>query len=933
MVEFAGLDEIPSGLWPTTKDERIAAAVRLSGSLVWFGSEGLASVDVPVLLMHGGGEAITDPGILMGAPYESVGSERRAEVVFDYAGHTLFFSSCADSPTLAAIGFPMFCSDPVWEMDRGHDLINHFATAFLEAELKGDETAATALATENVAVTGVKYRETGYGAVVEMTATEPPHGIRFDAPPYAIDGPYSVGVRHFQIEATAQNERPLNGTVWYPALNSQGITPVYTYEMAVGPGQTPPWGITGHALPKAAADLTGGPYPLVVYSHAHTSFSQESPYLTEHLASLGFVVMAVDHEDNQFATLGQRPWQTEYQRADEVRRQIVYAETLTAEEGALAGAIDTESVGVIGASLGGGTALAAGGARLDLDNFRTLCESGSPEIQYYVLGADCVNVLENEAGLAALAGLDEVPDGLWPDWSDERVDAVVALMPTIAQFGVSGIQAVHAPTLLVRGLSDPLVGAHHAMYQPYENLQVDRKAEVAFENGGHMLFASACRDAADLVAMGFSFYCADPAWDMDRAHDLINHFTSAFLLAELKGDDEAAAALAAENVAFPGVEFQSQGFAPTASLDEVTIAEIESMVETAMAENKVPGMALAVVQGTEVVYAHGFGVASLDSNEPVTPETLFLWAETSFAPTAAAILQLVEQGLIDLDAPIAEYLPYFKLADERYTDITVRHILLHQSGLGDSGGAMADWATFLPQYDEEAAERYIRSLADRRLLFAPGSAMEASDIAYTILGNVIAKVSGQSYEAYMQEHILSPLGMDSSSFLMDEVDADLLAQPHILSNQSRVVAENYPYHRPFGPANNLLSSVLDMARFAQANLNGGTLDGVQILGEETHAQMWTDRIDTPYDGFPFGTAYPTSLIDEWGMGWFYSESAGHGIYTAFGREYGFQGQMILCPDANLVVIGVGNGEIMGGYYASDISTDVLGLLLAAQASE
>lgn len=190
--------------------------------------------------------------------------------------------------------------------------------------------------------------------------------------------------------------------------------------------------------------------------------------------------------------------------------------------------------------------------------------------------------------------------------------------------------------------------------------------------------------------------------------------------------------------------------------------------------------------------------------------------------------------------------------------------------------------------------------------------MEFSDAAYTILGDVIAKASGQNFEAYMKEHVLSPLGMAQSSFLLDDVDANLLAQPHVMEGDQRVLADQYPYHRPFGPSNNLLSNVVDMARFAQAPFE----------------QVWSDGAETPFADFPFGDAYPAMLMMEWGPGWFHGESAGHPVYTNFGREYGFQSQLVISPDANLAVIAMGNGEITGPYYASNVSADVLGAFLS-----
>ncbi len=133
----------------------------------------MESVDVPVMFMVGSGAVAADPAFEVDAPYESVSAERKAKVVFDYGEALMFFSSCADSPSIVALGFPSFCTDPVWDMDRAHDLINHFATAFLLAELKGDAEAAKALAPENVAFPGIKYETTGLWRGADKPASAP----------------------------------------------------------------------------------------------------------------------------------------------------------------------------------------------------------------------------------------------------------------------------------------------------------------------------------------------------------------------------------------------------------------------------------------------------------------------------------------------------------------------------------------------------------------------------------------------------------------------------------------------------------------------------------------------------------------------------------------------------------------------------------------
>ena len=369
------------------------------------------------------------------------------------------------------------------------------------------------------------------------------------------------------------------------------------------------------------------------------------------------------------------------------------------------------------------------------------------------------------------------------------------------------------------------------------------------------------------------------------------------------------------------------------SLDPALVAEIESMVETAMTASTVPGMAVAVVQDGEIVYAQGFGVVDVETGAPVTADTPFLWAESTFALTTIAVMQLVEQGKLDLDAPITDYLPYFQLADERYTDMTVRHILQQRSGLADSGDRMADWTTIQPQDDPGALEHHVRGLADTQLLFTPGTAQEWSDVAYTLLGDVIAKVSGQDFETSMQEHILSPLGMTHSSFLLDGLDAGLMAQPHVKQAGQAVLTGHYPYHRPFGAANNLMASIRDMARLAQVSLNRGDLDGVSILSADSFTQMWGASEPTPFGDFPFGVTYPTKVMLEWGQGWFVSDDAGTPLYSTFGREYGFQGQLSVAPEAGLAVMAIGNAEITGAYYASDVAVDVLRMLLAQRSEQ
>jgi len=128
---------------------------------------------------------------------------------------------------------------------------------------------------------------------------------------------------------------------------------------------------------------------------------------------------------------------------------------------------------------------------------------------------------------------------------------------------------------------------------------------------------------------------------------------------------------------------------------------------------------------------------------------------------ATAAMTLVEDGKMELDEKVVTYLPYFELADERYREITVRQILMHRSGMTD----VEDYEWDRPQHDAGAAERFVRSLKSEPLLAAPGALFSYSNMGFDVMGDVIAKASGMSFEEYVKQAILTPLGMKKSSFI------------------------------------------------------------------------------------------------------------------------------------------------------------------------
>jgi predicted dienelactone hydrolase len=136
----------------------------------------------------------------------------------------------------------------------------------------------------------------------------------------------------------------------------------------------------------------------------------------------------------------------------------------------------------------------------------------------------------------------------------------VAFAPDTRIFGEAGMEVIHIPTMVMLGSNDTVVPPKLSTFAAYEHLGSAQKALVVFEGGDHFVFIHPCSAGSWTLSPDWFFFCSDAVWDMDRAHDLANHFTTAFLLATLKGDTDAAAALAADQVQFPGITYRAQGF-------------------------------------------------------------------------------------------------------------------------------------------------------------------------------------------------------------------------------------------------------------------------------------------------------------------------------------------------------------------------------------
>ena len=172
-------------------------------------------------------------------------------------------------------------------------------------------------------------------------------------------------------------------------------------------------------------------------------------------------------------------------------------------------------------------------------------------------------------------------------------------------------------------------------------------------------------------------------------------------------------------------------------------------------------------------------------------------------------------------------------------------------------------------------------------------------MGFTVLADIVAKVSGQTFEAYLQEHIVDPLGMGDTLLIVREADQEHVASPHVRNGSGEVVVtDSFPYRRQFAATGPLYSSITDMARYAAAHLNRGEFEGTRILPAAAYDAMWEPI--SKMTGEPGPVLTP--MIDKFGMGWEMGEIDGHRIVRMLDTTRGYAAMLLLAPDDNVALV-------------------------------
>lgn len=328
------------------------------------------------------------------------------------------------------------------------------------------------------------------------------------------------------------------------------------------------------------------------------------------------------------------------------------------------------------------------------------------------------------------------------------------------------------------------------------------------------------------------------------------------------------------------------------------VAEFEAMADQLTYGQRVPGMAMAIVQGGRVLSARGYGVTNVNHPEPVDAHTVFRLASLSkaFAGTMAGLL--VNDGVLRWDSKVTDYVPGFQLSDPEATrQLTVADLLSHRVGLTRNA------------YDrdvESNADYYTLThrLSSAPLRCAPGQCYAYQNVAFSLVGDVVFAASGSFYEQSVERRIFKPLGMNDASLGLAGIQASpRWARPHVRSRNGWVSLTPKPSYYRLAPAAGVNASASDMAQWLLAH----TGHRPDVLSAPLLATLHASLISTPGE---MRSGWRHQRVDSAGyaLGWRVFDYAGHQVVFHAGAVQGYRGLVALLPERDLGIALMWNGE-------------------------
>ena len=338
---------------------------------------------------------------------------------------------------------------------------------------------------------------------------------------------------------------------------------------------------------------------------------------------------------------------------------------------------------------------------------------------------------------------------------------------------------------------------------------------------------------------------------------------------------------------------------------------LQPFIRHELTEKRLPAISIALVDDQQTVWAQGFGYADPDAKAPASASTIFRVGSVSKLFTDIGIMQLVELGELQLDAPITDYLPDFHPRNPFGKPITLRELMAHRSGLVREP-PLGHY--FDPTQSTLAAT--VNSLNETSLVYQPGTHTKYSNAGIAVVGYLLERREGESFAKYLKHAVLEPVGMATSAFEPEPRLTPDLAKAFMWTYDGRIFAAP-AFQLGIGPAGCLYTSVTDLGKFLSVLFAGGRAANGPVLEPETLEQMWQPQLAVPGEATGFGIGFRLAKFE------------GHRLIGHGGAIYGFATELAALPDDKLGVVAVTTADSANAV-VNHIAHEALRLMLSAR---
>ncbi|MCO4818532.1 MAG: serine hydrolase [Bacteroidetes bacterium] len=355
-----------------------------------------------------------------------------------------------------------------------------------------------------------------------------------------------------------------------------------------------------------------------------------------------------------------------------------------------------------------------------------------------------------------------------------------------------------------------------------------------------------------------------------------------------------------------------------ATAQTITEGFVDSIVQKSMDLIPQAGVAVAVIQDGKVVLSKGYGVASVETKAKVDENTLFSIASNSKAFTTMALGLLVDQGKLDWKDKVVDYIPEFKMYDPYVTEnFNIQDLLTHRSGLGLGAGDLM----FIPSGGDYTIDDIIKSFQYQTPVSAFRTKYDYDNLLYMVAGEVIHRISGESWANYVENHIMKPLNMSRSAGIYYNLKSkENIAEGHKVENDKVIQIEAYDENRAIGAAGGIYSSVADLSKWMLMHLEGGKLnDSTTFISAKNRSEMWKAHTNIYFNATP-PQPY-RQHYEAYGLGWKLADKNGYTTVSHTGGMPGMLSQVLMIPELSAGVVVLTNAA-PGGYSFISVTREI-----------